>query len=186
MDALKLVVTNQCQDQFRALSTPDFQQIEESLSTANNSNVDLPLLRVYTLQSHNHRKNDEGHANHLHLPSCLLRMLKLNIGRVQMIDALQLYLALFLGLIPLPTKIQEDLIPYVRFVHSQPEQSNPQISDNVIQLPFWAIISFGAYLLGKLGYNVMTFHDVPEAHKELMAEIEIARADLKKMGVTVD
>jgi dolichyl-phosphate mannosyltransferase polypeptide 3 len=55
-----------------------------------------------------------------------------------------------------------------------------------MQLPFTAIISFGAYLLGKLGYNVMTFHDVPEAHKELMAEIEIARADLKKMGVEVD
>ncbi|TIA37643.1 hypothetical protein D6C78_04545 [Aureobasidium pullulans] len=73
-----------------------------------------------------------------------------------------LYLALFLGLIPLPTKLQEDIIPYV---------------------PFWALISFGAYLLGKLGYNVMTFHDVPEAHKELMAEIDLARADLKKMGV---
>lgn len=55
-----------------------------------------------------------------------------------------------------------------------------------IQLPFWALISFGAYLLGKLGYNVMTFHDVPEAHKELMAEIEVARADLKRLGVEVD
>jgi dolichyl-phosphate mannosyltransferase polypeptide 3 len=83
----------------------------------------------------------------------------------------------------LPTKIQEDLIPYVRFVHSLEEQQNPDYS---IQLPFTAIITFGAYLLGKLGYNVMTFHDVPEAHKELMAEIEIARADLKKMGVEVD
>ena len=89
-------------------------------------------------------------------------------------------------MIPLPTKIQEDLIPYVRFVHPQTERRKRQISDYTIQLPFWAIISFGAYLLGKLGYNVMTFHDVPEAHKELMAEIEIARADLKKMGVEVD
>lgn len=61
-----------------------------------------------------------------------------------------------------------------------------QNTDHRIQLPFWALISFGAYLLGKLGYNVMTFHDVPEAHKELMAEIEVARADLKKMGVEVD
>ena len=49
-----------------------------------------------------------------------------------------------------------------------------------------AIISFGLYLVGKLGYNVMTFNDVPEAHKELMAEIELARADLKKKGVDVD
>ena len=89
-------------------------------------------------------------------------------------------------MIPLPAKIQEDLIPYVRFIHSQAETRNRQDPDHRIQLPFWAIISFGAYLLGKLGYNVMTFHDVPEAHKELMAEIEIARADLKKMGVEVD
>ena len=65
-------------------------------------------------------------------------------------------------------------------------QLRRQTTDHDIQLPFWALISFGAYLLGKLGYNVMTFHDVPEAHKELMAEIEVARADLKKMGVEVD
>jgi dolichyl-phosphate mannosyltransferase polypeptide 3 len=86
----------------------------------------------------------------------------------------------------LPAKIQEDLIPYVRSIHPQAETRNRQDPNYVSQLPFWAIISFGAYLLGKLGYNVMTFHDVPEAHKELMAEIEIARADLKKMGVEVD
>jgi dolichyl-phosphate mannosyltransferase polypeptide 3 len=86
----------------------------------------------------------------------------------------------------LPAKIQEDLIPYVRSIHPQEKYRSRQDPDNVFQLPFWAIISFGAYLLGKLGYNVMTFHDVPEAHKELMAEIEIARADLKKMGVEVD
>jgi dolichyl-phosphate mannosyltransferase polypeptide 3 len=85
----------------------------------------------------------------------------------------------------LPAKIQEDLIPYVR---STPEKKHKdqQNADSRFQLPFTAIITFGAYLLGKLGYNVMTFHDVPEAHKELMAEIEIARADLKKMGVEVD
>jgi dolichyl-phosphate mannosyltransferase polypeptide 3 len=86
----------------------------------------------------------------------------------------------------LPTKIQKDLIPYVRLPHPREESRNWQNPNYRIQLPFTAIISFGAYLLGKLGYNVMTFHDVPEAHKELMAEIEIARADLKKMGVEVD
>jgi dolichyl-phosphate mannosyltransferase polypeptide 3 len=41
-------------------------------------------------------------------------------------------------------------------------------------------------LLFKLGWGVFTFNDVPEAHKELMAEIETARADLKKKGVEVD
>lgn len=54
------------------------------------------------------------------------------------------------------------------------------------QLPFWALVSFGAYLLLRLGWNVMTFHDVPEAHKELMAEIELAKSDLRQLGVDVD
>ncbi|OHF00889.1 dolichol-phosphate mannosyltransferase subunit 3 [Colletotrichum orchidophilum] len=76
-----------------------------------------------------------------------------------------LYLALFLQLIPIPAKIQNDVVPV---------------------LPFWALISFGSYLLARLGYNVMTFNDVPEAHKELMAEIDEAVVDLRKLGVDVD
>jgi hypothetical protein len=54
------------------------------------------------------------------------------------------------------------------------------------QLPFWALVSFGAYLLFKLGYGVFTFNDVPAAHAELMQEIDIARADLRTKGVDVD
>ncbi|GAB7353375.1 hypothetical protein MBLNU459_g3855t1 [Dothideomycetes sp. NU459] len=77
----------------------------------------------------------------------------------------QLYLACFLGLIPFGATIQDEIIPV---------------------LPFWALVSFGAYLLFKLGWGVFTFNDVPQAHKELMAEIELARADLRKKGVEVD
>ncbi|KAH7323615.1 dolichyl-phosphate mannosyltransferase polypeptide 3 [Rhexocercosporidium sp. MPI-PUGE-AT-0058] len=76
-----------------------------------------------------------------------------------------LYLALYLQLIPLPTLISEEIIPV---------------------LPFWALVSFGAYLLFKLGYGVFTFNDVPEAYAELMKEIEVARADLRTKGVDVD
>jgi len=54
------------------------------------------------------------------------------------------------------------------------------------QLPFWALVSFGAYLLFKLGYNVYNFNDVPEAHKELMAQIEQAKTELRAKGVDVD
>ncbi|KAF9873400.1 dolichyl-phosphate mannosyltransferase polypeptide 3 [Colletotrichum karsti] len=79
--------------------------------------------------------------------------------------ALLVYLALYLQLVPVPAKIQEQIIPV---------------------LPFWVLVSFGAYLLARLGYNVMTFNDVPEAHKELVAEIEEAKADLRKRGVDVD
>jgi len=54
------------------------------------------------------------------------------------------------------------------------------------QLPFWLLISFGAYLLFRLGWGVLTFNDVPEAHKEIMAEIEMAKKDLRALGVDVD
>ncbi|CZT16364.1 related to dolichol-phosphate mannosyltransferase subunit 3 [Ramularia collo-cygni] len=76
-----------------------------------------------------------------------------------------LYTVALLGLIPLPHLIQSEIIPY---------------------LPVWALVSFGAYLLFKLGFGVLTFNDVPEAHEELMREIDEARADLKKKGVSVD
>ncbi|KAK7538603.1 dolichol-phosphate mannosyltransferase subunit 3 [Phyllosticta citribraziliensis] len=75
-----------------------------------------------------------------------------------------IYLALYLGLLPLSPKVQEDVIPV---------------------LPFWALVSFGAYLLFKLGWGVYTFNDVPEAHAELMAEIQQARKELRAKGVDV-
>ncbi|KAL7898330.1 Dolichyl-phosphate-mannosyl transferase [Trichoderma sp. SZMC 28014] len=76
-----------------------------------------------------------------------------------------LYFALFLELIPLPSLVQKEIIPV---------------------LPFWALISFGALLLFRLGWGVFTFNDVPAAHKELMEEIELAKVDLRKLGVDVD
>ncbi|KAH6859010.1 dolichol-phosphate mannosyltransferase subunit 3 [Alternaria rosae] len=75
-----------------------------------------------------------------------------------------IYLSLFLQVVPLPQKIQEEVVPF---------------------LPFWALISFGAYLLFKLGWGVFTFNDVPDAHKELMQQIAEARKDLQAKGVDV-
>jgi len=75
------------------------------------------------------------------------------------------YLALFFEYVPLSPKIQQEVVPV---------------------LPFWALVTFGAYLLFKLGWGVLTFNDVPEAHKELMAQIEHARKELKAKGVDVD
>ncbi|KND86952.1 hypothetical protein TOPH_08402 [Tolypocladium ophioglossoides CBS 100239] len=76
-----------------------------------------------------------------------------------------LYLALYLELIPLPPLVQQQILPV---------------------LPFWALVTFGAILLFRLGWGILTFNDVPEAHKELMQEIDLAKADLRKMGVDVD
>jgi dolichyl-phosphate mannosyltransferase polypeptide 3 len=47
-------------------------------------------------------------------------------------------------------------------------------------------VSFGAYLLFRLGWGVLTFNDVPEAHKEIMAEIDMAKKELRTLGVDVD
>ena len=33
---------------------------------------------------------------------------------------------------------------------------------------------------------MFTFNDVPEAHKELMGDIEMARKELKSKGIDVD
>ncbi|KAB5542815.1 dolichol phosphate mannosyltransferase subunit 3 [Coniochaeta sp. 2T2.1] len=76
-----------------------------------------------------------------------------------------LYLSLYLELVPLPTLVQKEIVPY---------------------LPFWLLVSFGAYLLARLGWGVLTFNDVPEAHKEIVAEIEMAKKDLRRLGVDVD
>ncbi|ATY58885.1 dolichyl-phosphate mannosyltransferase polypeptide 3 [Cordyceps militaris] len=76
-----------------------------------------------------------------------------------------LYLALYLELVPLPALVQEQIVPV---------------------LPFWALVSFGALLLFRLGFGVFTFNNVPDAHKELMQEIDLAKVDLRKLGVDVD
>ncbi|KAJ0422548.1 dolichol-phosphate mannosyltransferase subunit 3 [Aspergillus carlsbadensis] len=76
-----------------------------------------------------------------------------------------LYLSLYLGLVPINETFQREVIPV---------------------LPFYALISFGCYLLGRLGVAILTFNDVPEAHKELQGEIEQAKAELRKKNVDVD
>ncbi|EHY52938.1 hypothetical protein HRR83_006229 [Exophiala dermatitidis] len=62
----------------------------------------------------------------------------------------------------LPTKIQVEIIPV---------------------LPFWAIISLGAYLLGRLGLGVLRFNDTEDAYRELMGQIEQAKKNLDKRDV---
>ncbi|OQD68524.1 hypothetical protein PENDEC_c034G05967 [Penicillium decumbens] len=76
-----------------------------------------------------------------------------------------LYLSLYLGLVPLNETVQAEIIPV---------------------LPFYAVISFGCYLLGRLGLAIFTFNDVPEAHAELQKEIELAKIELRKGNVDVD
>lgn len=83
-------------------------------------------------------------------------------------------------LISFPEKIQKEVVPVV--CNIQPLFGTRV---NRVQIPFWALISFGAYLLFKLGWGVFTFNDVPDAHAELMSQIKEARADLRAQGVDV-
>ncbi|KAL2215713.1 dolichol-phosphate mannosyltransferase subunit 3 [Thermoascus aurantiacus ATCC 26904] len=79
--------------------------------------------------------------------------------------ASSLYLALYLGLVPLNETVQSEIIPV---------------------LPFYALITFACYLLARLGWAILTFNDVPEAHEELQKEIELAKAELRRAKVDVD
>ena len=88
-----------------------------------------------------------------------------------------------MGFVPFPAKIHEEVIPVVSPNTLYSMECN--IPDEG-QLPFWALISFGAYLLFKLGYGVLTFNDVPDAHAELMKQIDQAKTELRKKGVDVD
>lgn len=76
-----------------------------------------------------------------------------------------LYFVLYAGLIPINETVQEEIIPV---------------------LPFYALISFACYLLGRLGLAIFTFNDVPEAHEELQKEIEQAKTELRRARVDVD
>jgi len=76
-----------------------------------------------------------------------------------------LYITAFLGLIPFPAVVQEQIIPV---------------------LPFWALVSFGAYLLASLGWGIFTFKDREDAYIELKAEIATAKNELRMQGVDVD
>lgn len=53
-------------------------------------------------------------------------------------------------------------------------------------LPFWAVISLGAYLIGRLGLGVLTFNDTHDAYVELQAQIEKAKKDLADRKVGTD
>ncbi|KAL9617504.1 MAG: hypothetical protein Q9160_007715 [Pyrenula sp. 1 TL-2023] len=53
-------------------------------------------------------------------------------------------------------------------------------------LPFWAIVSFGAYLMGRLGVGVLKFKNVDSAYEELMGQLEGSRNELGKRGVGYD
>ncbi|KDE03219.1 hypothetical protein MVLG_06276 [Microbotryum lychnidis-dioicae p1A1 Lamole] len=79
------------------------------------------------------------------------------------------YTILYLRLVPLPSfvtpKIQDEIIPV---------------------LPFNILVAIGSYCLFELGWGILTFGECNEAQKELMRDIDEARTELKKHGISID
>ena len=50
-------------------------------------------------------------------------------------------------------------------------------------LPIWAVITLGAYLLGRLGLGVFKFNDTEDAYKELTGQLKAARKNLDNRKV---
>ncbi|OZJ04767.1 hypothetical protein BZG36_01862 [Bifiguratus adelaidae] len=78
--------------------------------------------------------------------------------------ALVIYIAAWIGVIPLPQTFYEQILPV---------------------LPWWSLVSFGAYSLGSIGYHLMTFEDCPGAYQELMGQIQEAKIELSAKGVPI-
>lgn len=73
--------------------------------------------------------------------------------------------ALYTGALPSSEKIQLEIVPYV---------------------PLWSLVAFGAYALGTLGYDLVSFNDKPEKYKELLGQIDEAKAFYKAKGLDLD
>ncbi|WVQ82606.1 hypothetical protein IAT38_004736 [Cryptococcus sp. DSM 104549] len=62
-----------------------------------------------------------------------------------------------------------------------------QVSNEIFPvLPWWLLVTFGAYSLSSLGLGLVQFHDCPEAYESLLGEISQARDELRNSGVVVD
>jgi hypothetical protein len=109
-------------------------------------------------------------ASSVCLPASNLTELRASVF-LESSNLVQIYLLLILPQITesspvpsiLPLKVQVEIIPV---------------------LPFWALITLAAYLLGRLGLGVMTFKDCDKAYTELMGQIDAAKANLdtRKVG----
>lgn len=74
-----------------------------------------------------------------------------------------------------------------RLVLDISEREGTKLADDILPvLPWWLLVSFGAYSLTSLGLGLVRFHDCPEAYESLLSEISQARDELRNAGVAVD
>ncbi|GMM28984.1 hypothetical protein DAMA08_017000 [Martiniozyma asiatica (nom. inval.)] len=73
-----------------------------------------------------------------------------------------IYIALIVGVFPLPKTISSEIIPV---------------------LPWWGLVSFGCYTLFSLGYGVYTLNDKQDKYVELKEQIKEAKSFLESKGI---
>ncbi|KAG9304968.1 hypothetical protein G9A89_003137 [Geosiphon pyriformis] len=76
-----------------------------------------------------------------------------------------IYFLLLFKFVPTPAIFQEKILPV---------------------LPWWSLVSFGAYSLGNIGYHIFKFRDCDDAYFELMEQIQEAKTELRAKGVSID
>lgn len=60
------------------------------------------------------------------------------------------------------------------------------IASVLFMIPFWLFISFGTFLLGYLGFQLMRFKNKYEAYEAIQKDIKEATDWLKKHGIDVE
>lgn len=89
-------------------------------------------------------------------------MTKATDAALAFITATAIYVAFYFGAIPTPAIVYEQIIPV---------------------LPWWALVSYGCYTLGSLGYGVFTLEDKPDKYEELLTQIIEAKQYLAENNV---
>ncbi|ODV81747.1 dolichol-phosphate mannosyltransferase subunit 3 [Suhomyces tanzawaensis NRRL Y-17324] len=75
------------------------------------------------------------------------------------------YFALYSGVFPTPKTFHDEILPF---------------------LPWWGLVTFGAYALGTLGWGIITFKDKEDKYKELLVQIDEAKEFYKAKGIKLD
>ena len=95
------------------------------------------------------------------------------------------YILLLLDILPLPfvsDSIKWQILPTVSLVTGRFKSCADSPSN---QLPWWALVTTGSYLLSQLGWGLFNFSDTPKAYEELMIVSDAAAFDLFELLMEV-